>query len=102
MILIILVRYINSLFDEKSTGKPIYFSNRKETSQPFLPKYYTVLELDYKKPISIDIVNKAYQKLAAFTDDDCMRGYKPTYSLEELQAAKAYLIDFCDYTGRWN
>lgn len=103
VLLIVLVRYINTLFDDKEPiDKPIYISNKAELSKPFIPKYYTVLELDYKGPISIEIVNESYQRLSAITEDDMLRGYEPTHSIEELQAAKAYLIDFCDYTGRWN
>ncbi len=89
-------------FDSSSNKRFIYVTNGKEANQSLLVKYYDVLGLDYKQSISPQIICKAFHKQLELSTDDRLRGYKPTYSLKELQAAKAYLIDFCDYTGRWN
>lgn len=99
---IIVLRSINAYFDSQKEKKRIYISNDKEVNQSLLVKYYDVLGLDYKQAISPYIIRKAFHKQLELSTDDRMRGYKPNYSLEELKCAKAYLIDFCDYTGRWN
>ena len=96
---IIVLRSINAYIGKK---KAIYLTNGNESTQSLLVKYYDVLGLEYKQSISPQIISKAFHKQLELSTDDRLRGYKPTYSLQELQAAKAYLIDFCDYTGRWN
>jgi hypothetical protein len=65
-------------------------------------KYYAVLGLEKDKPLNTTIINKAYYKQLYFFNDDRLRGYKPTYSLHELRTARAYLCDFCGYTGNRN
>lgn len=99
---IIVLRSINAYIDSKRKKNALYVANGKESTQSLLVKYYGVLGLEYKQVISPQIINKAFHKQLELSTDDRLRGYKPTYSLEELQAAKAYLIDFCDYMGKWN
>ena len=99
---IIVLRSINAYIDSKRKTGAAYLTNGKESTQSLLVKYYDVLGLEYKQSISPQIICKAFHKQLELSTDDTLRGYKPTYSLKELQASKAYLIDFCDYTGRWN
>ena len=99
---IIILRGINAYIDRKRKKDVVYLTNGKASTQSLLVKYYDVLGLDYKQAISPQIISKAFHKQLELSTDDRMRGYKPTYSLQELQAAKTYLIEFCDYTGRWN
>lgn len=99
---IIVLRSINAYIDSKRKKNALYLANGKESTQSLLVKYYDVLGLEYKQAISPQIISKAFHEQLLLSTDDRMRGYKPNYSLGELQAAKAYLIDFCDYTARWN
>lgn len=102
LLVVLALRALNAYLGDKRIPKALYATNGKVTDQNLLVKYYDVLGLDYKQAISLQIVSKAFHKQLELLTDDRLRGYKPTYSLKELQAAKAYLIDFCDYTGKWN
>lgn len=102
LLAIIFLRSINAYLDSKIEKKGVHVANGNASTQSLLVKYYDVLGLDYKQGISPQIISKAFHKQLELSTDDRLRGYKPNYTLKELQAAKAYLIDFCDYTGRWN
>jgi len=95
-------KLIKLVFDNTADRKVKYVSNGSVITQPLIVKYYNTLGLEYDQPINPAIIRKVFHKQLELSTDDRMRGYKPTYSLEELKAAKSYLIDFCDYTGRWN
>lgn len=99
---IIVLRSINDYIDSKRKKNALYLANGKESTQSLLVKYYDVLGLEYKQAISPQIISKAFHKQLELSTDDRLRGYKPTYSLEELQAAKAYMIHFYLYSNSVN
>lgn len=101
LLFVLAIRGLNAYFKGRGKQKS-YVTNGESIDKSLLVKYYDVLGLNYKQPITPEIISKAFHKQLELSTDDRLRGYKPTYSLKELQAAKAYLIDFCNYTGTWN
>jgi len=95
-------KLLRLVFDHTTYRKVKYVSNGNVVTQPLIGKYYNALGLECGKPINPAIIRKAFHKQLELSTDDRMRGYKPTYSLQELQAAKAYLIDYCGYVASRN
>ena len=85
------------LYGATAGRKVKYVSNSNVVTQPLIEKYYNPLGLEYAQQINLIIIRKAFHKKLEFSTDDRLRVYKPTYSLEELPAAKAYKIDFYNY-----
>lgn len=101
LLIVLALRGLNSYF-KGSRKEKSYVTNNEIIDKSLLLTYYDVLGLNYGQSINPEIICKAFHKQLELSSDDRLRGYKPTYSLKELQAAKAYLIDFCNYTGTWN
>lgn len=95
------IRILKLYMDGISDKKLKYISNGKETEQ-LLSRYYSVLGLEWDQPINITVINRAYYRQLYFAIEDERAGYKPTYSLQESKAARAYLCDFCGYIGNRN
>lgn len=102
IVIIITLRVLNSVI--KTEGKkqlPFVASNKREASS-LMAYYYQVLNLDFKKPITPEIVRKAFYKQLELSSEDRNRGYKPYYSLNDLKAARDYLLDFLKYGSTFN
>ena len=95
--LIAALKALNYYIGNNTKKKLVYVSNGKESTQSFLVRSYDVLGLEHKQSISPDIIMKAFHKQLELSTDDRLRGYKPIYSLKELQAAKTYLNDYITY-----
>ncbi|MDP1844561.1 MAG: hypothetical protein Q8K64_14190 [Sediminibacterium sp.] len=65
-------------------------------------KYYEILSLNSNEPICIEDVKDAYYKQLEQIREQRKFGIVSVYELKEYEAAKDFLIDFCDYGGNRN
>lgn len=65
-------------------------------------RYYQLLALNSNEAICVDDVNNAYDQQLDLINEQRKYGIESQYKLNEYQAAKDFLIDFCDYGGNRN
>jgi len=93
---------LNSVIKIEGKKQIPFIASNKSESSSLMAHYYQVLNLDFKKPITPEIVRKAFYKQLELSSDDRKRGYKPYYSLNDLKAARDYLLDFLKLASTGN
>ena len=65
-------------------------------------EYYEILNLKPTVPICVEDINYAYYKKLQQSSGERAKGKNPEYQLNDLKAARNYLIDFCAYAANKN
>ncbi len=100
--IIITLRVLNSVIKTEAKEQLPFIASNETHSYSLMAHYYQILNLDFKMPITPEIVRKAFYKQLELSSDDRNRGYKPYYSLKDLKAARDYLLDFLKYASTYN
>lgn len=107
---IYLIRFIvNSTEDDttvrsKANGvevqKPIEFiSNGLVVNRSLSGYYIAILELQNERTIYIQKIHESYNRQLNFVKEDIVLGYKVAEDRAELESARVYMVDLCNYMG---
>ena len=104
IICLLIKAYLEAFFTKEETAsKPlIYEVNGKQTPIPMERYYIELLGLSLFKSITIEIIAEAYYHKLSEVADRRLSGETIYFDIAELKAAKAYLVDACEYLGSKN
>lgn len=88
--------------DPRPTPKIEYIFNGRSIGKPLLLNALEILDITYSPRLSIALVINAYEKQVELALEDQEHGYKVKTTLEDLQAAKSYVLDFGNYVYSHN
>jgi len=108
---IYLIRFIvNSTDDDTTTAliksienevqKPVEFISNGLVINKSLSRYYiAILELQNERTIYIQKIHERYNRQLNFVKEDIALGYKVAEDRAELESARLYMVDLCNYKG---
>lgn len=79
-----------------------YIFNGKSIGKPLLLNAIEILGLTQAPRLSIARVNEAFKRQAELAIEDQEHGYKVKTTIQDLQAAKAYVLDWGNYVYSYN
>ena len=105
---IYLIRFIVNITDDDTTvkskanevevQKPIEFVSNGLVVNKSLSSYYiAILELQNERSIYIQKIHESYNRQLNFVKEDIVLGYKVAEDIAELESARVYMVDLCNY-----
>ena len=91
---------VRSKANEVEIQKPIDFISNGLVLNKSLSRYYIgILELQNERNIYIQKIHEGYNRQLNFVKEDIMLGYKVAEDRAELESARVYMLDLCNYMG---
>ena len=91
---------VRSKANEVDVQKPIEFISNGLVVNKSLSRYYiAILELQNERTIYIQKINERYNRQLNFVKEDILLGYKVAENRAELESARVYMLDLCNYMG---
>ena len=86
--------------DREEGQKPVEFISNGLIVNKSLSSYYiSILELQNERTIYIQKIHEGYNRQLNFVKEDILLGYKVAEDRAELESARIYMVDLCNYMG---
>lgn len=91
---------VRSKANEVDVQKPVEFISNGLVLNKSLSSYYiAILELQNERTIYIQKIHESYNRQLNFVKEDILLGYKVAENRAELESARVYMLDLCNYMG---
>ena len=98
-LLIRIIKWLTEINSPVTVHQPKFVEPQPPPDKTPKREYYEFLSLKPTVPICVEDIQEAYYKKLQQSSAEKANGKKTEYQLNDLKAARNYLIDFCAYAA---